>query len=97
MKIVWNKPPETEEGKIVLDYLVNKSDIIEHIKSMVKTLNLLSLTFTHRTYESSFFTYEFKKDQRAGILYVFVWKGLRAGDTSPLIFGRILDENAHLE
>lgn len=92
MEIFWNKILETDEEQVVSDYLDNKSDIVRHIDKILFSYNLFSLTFTHRTYRSSFFTYEFKKDSRMDNFYVFIWRGLRAGDTSPLIFGRIADE-----
>lgn len=97
MEIVWNRIIETEEEKTVSDYLVNKSEILEYFHEMVFKNSFFSLTFTHRTYGTSFFTYEFKRETTSDKFYVLVWRGLRAGDTSPLIFGRIEDEKIKFE
>ena len=97
MEILWNRKIGTDEEKAVSDYLANRYEVLKHIYEMVLIHSFLSMTFTHRTYGTSFFTYEFKRDIKSDKFYVLVWRGLRSGDTSPLIFGRIVDEKINFE
>ncbi|KYC44456.1 MAG: hypothetical protein APG12_01212 [Candidatus Methanofastidiosum methylothiophilum] len=97
MEILWNRKIVTDEEKSVSEYLLTKSEIVKYIPELVIMNSLLSVTFTHRTYGTSFFTYEFKRDTSSNKFYVLVWRGLRSGDTSPLIFGRVVDEKIKFE
>lgn len=97
MEILWNRKIGTDEEKAVSDYLANRNEVLTYIYEMGLMHSFLSMTFTHKTYGNSFFTYEFKRDIGSDKFYVLVWRILRSGDTSPLIFGRIVDEKINYE
>jgi len=89
MKIKWDKEPTTTEQKILADYLISRPDIIADITRLSSTHTVLSASITPKSFESGFFTYEFKKDPSSDSYLIIIWKGIRTGDAVPVLYGHI--------
>jgi len=92
MKIKWDKKPATTEQKILADYLISRPDIIADIIRLSSRHDVLSASITPKSFESGFFTYEFKKDSSADSYLIIVWKGIRTGDAVPMFYGHLEKE-----
>jgi len=89
MKIKWDKKPTTQEQKILADYLIYRLDIIADIIRLSSKHGVLSSSITPKSFESGFFTYEFKKDLASDSYLIIVWKGIRTGDAMPVLYGHL--------
>ena len=97
MKIKWDKKPATTEQTILADYLISRPDIIADITRLSSTHTVLSASITPKSFESGFFTYEFKKDPSSDSYLIIVWKGIRTGDAVPVLYGHLEEETTDIK
>jgi len=96
MKIKWDKKPATTEQVILADYLISRLDIIADIIRVSSRYDVLSASITPKSFESGFFTYEFKKDSSSDSYLLIIWKGIRTGDAVPVLYGHLEEETTDI-
>jgi hypothetical protein len=97
MKIKWDKKPATTEQKILADYLISRPDIITDVVRLSSRHDVLSASITPKSFESGFFTYEFKKDPSSDSYLIIIWKGIRTGDAVPVLYGHLEEETTDIK
>ena len=89
MIIKWNKKPGCLEQKLLVDYLEEHTNTLCKMIKMISEDDLLTASFTPRPLDKCFFTYEIRRETYSDDYLVIVWKGIRTGDATPILYGRI--------
>ena len=89
MNIKWDKEPESIEDKVLADYTLMHSDMILEFVNFISKKNLLTSSFTPKAFDKNFFTYEIRKDNSSEDYLITIWRGIRTGDTTPVLWGRL--------
>ena len=92
LKIRWDKKPVTVEQKIAEEYLYKHIKLVKNLLNGYREEDLLDMSFTPKPLEGMFFTYEIRYNSNSGCYNIIIWKGLRSGDTSSLLYGKLEQE-----
>lgn len=89
MNVNWDKTPQTQEEINVAEFIEAKISIFERLLDVYKQENLLTISFTPPPLKSNYYTYEIKYHRHDEMYLIIVWKGVRTGDTMPVLYGQI--------
>ncbi len=87
MKINWDRVPDTDEARMVADYLTSVSPLLDEMLAVRDRHDLLTMSFTPKPLGRGFYTIELRHDHLSSTHQVVVWRGLRTGDAVPLLYG----------
>ncbi|NYB28064.1 MAG: hypothetical protein HVN34_12185 [Methanobacteriaceae archaeon] len=90
MKIKWEKTPQIEEEIVVAKYIEGKISILKKLFDLYVQENLFTISFTSPPLNGDFYTYEVKYHQHDKNYLINVWKGVRTGDTLPVLYGYLI-------
>ena len=89
MKINWDKKPQKQEEILVAAYVEDKISMLENLLDLYVQENLLTLSWTPNPLNRNYYTYELKYHRHREKYLINVWKGVRAGDALPILYGDI--------
>ena len=89
MIIEWDKEPKDLEQKASTEYLGEHANTLCEVIKMSSEGDLLTASFTPRPLDKCFFTYEIRRETYSDDYLVIVWRGIRTGDVTPILYGRI--------
>lgn len=90
MNIDWNKQPKTTEEIIISTYINDKISFLEKLFSLYNQEGVYSISFTSNPLNGDFYTCEIKYHQHDKKYIINIWKGVRTGDTFPILYGYLI-------